>query len=225
MVVLKQSAHIKTWNVEIMRKLFKLFLCLLIILISFSALSQERRKVKLYYKESTKDAMMRYRLGCIMKSPKMCRDCRKEKKIECALKHVDQNNSEYIKCLTKYKKKSCAVRFVDQNSSKVKRCVSEIKKICEAEQTIQNNIDFKTKGMPPVEKTKFVTKEQFNRFKNRISMWQIKKYIREGIQLKGFKFFLDVLTFLIYYKHKYDLELNQIYLWNVRNYKLERFNI
>ncbi len=36
------------------------------------------------------------------------------------------------------------------------------------------------------------------------------------------KFFWDVLIFLLYYKHKYDLEYNQIYRWNVRNYKLEK---
>jgi len=99
---------------------------------------------------------------------------------------------------------------------------TEIKKVCEAEQTLHDNIDFKTKGMPPVEKTKYVTESQFNNFKNQISMWQLKKYIGDGLQLKGLKFFWDVLIFLLYYKHKYDLEYNQIYRWNVRNYKLEK---
>jgi len=99
---------------------------------------------------------------------------------------------------------------------------TEIKKICEAEQIMQNNIDFKTRGMPPVEKTKYITKKQMNKFRDKISMWQAKKYINEGVQLKDLKFFWDVLTFLLYYKHIYDLEFNQIYRWNIRNYKLEK---
>jgi len=97
---------------------------------------------------------------------------------------------------------------------------TEIKKVCEAEQILQDNIDFKTKGMPPVEKTKYVTEGQFNKFKNRISMWQMRKYVEEGVQLKGLKFFRDSLIFLLYYKPKYDLEYNQIYRWNVQRYKL-----
>jgi len=97
---------------------------------------------------------------------------------------------------------------------------TEIKKVCEAEQILQDNIDFKTKGMPPVEKTKYVTEGQFNKFKNRISMWQMRKYVEEGVQLKGLKFFWDSLIFLLYYKPKYDLEYNQIYRWNVQRYKL-----
>lgn len=98
---------------------------------------------------------------------------------------------------------------------------TEIKKICEEEKTINYNLDFKSKGMPPVEKTKYVTNAQINDFKNKINKWQAKKYIKEGFQLKGIKFLWDILIFLIYNRYKYDLESNQIFRWNVRNYKLE----
>lgn len=98
---------------------------------------------------------------------------------------------------------------------------TEIKKICEEEQTLENNFNFKLEGMPPVEKTKYVTNTQMNDFKTKINKWQAHNYKREGFQLKGFKFLLDLLTFVIYTKYKYDLESNQIYRWNIRNYKLE----
>jgi len=99
---------------------------------------------------------------------------------------------------------------------------TEIKKMCEAEEVIQNNINHNVKGMPPVEKTKYVTRSQFNEFKNKISKWQTKNYFYEGFQLKGLIFFWDILIFILYHKHKYGLEMNQIYRWNVRNYKLNK---
>jgi radical SAM superfamily enzyme YgiQ (UPF0313 family) len=101
---------------------------------------------------------------------------------------------------------------------------TEIKKICENEKTINYDLNFKAKGMPPVEKTKYVTNTQMNDFKNKINKWQTTNYFREGFQLKGFKFLSDIALFLIYTKFKYDLEFNQIFRWNVRNYKLEKLS-
>lgn len=98
---------------------------------------------------------------------------------------------------------------------------TEIKKMCEEKKLIQKKIDFSKEGMPPVEKTKYVTEKQFNEFKEKISKWQAKNYYNEGLQIKGLVFLFDILLFLTYYKHKYGLEMNQLYRWNVRNYKLQ----
>lgn len=76
--------------------------------------------------------------------------------------------------------------------------------------------------MPPVEKTKYVTNNQINDFKNKINKWQASNYIKEGFKLKGLKFLSDIAIFLIYTKFKYDLEFNQIFRWNIRNYKLDK---
>jgi len=99
---------------------------------------------------------------------------------------------------------------------------TEIKKMCEAEQIIVNKISHNIEGMLPVGKTKYVTRRQFNKFKNKISKWQAKNYLSEGFHLRGLLFIWDILLFLLYYKYKYGLEMNQIYRWNVRNYKLEK---
>ena len=99
---------------------------------------------------------------------------------------------------------------------------TEIKKICEDEHTIDDKINHNIEGMPPVKRTKYVTIRQFNKFKSKISKWQTKNYLSEGFHLKGLLFICDILIFLLYLKHKYGLEMNQIYRWNVRNYKLEK---
>jgi magnesium-protoporphyrin IX monomethyl ester (oxidative) cyclase len=98
---------------------------------------------------------------------------------------------------------------------------TEIKKLCEKEKIIYKEINFTKKGMPPVEKTKYVTKKQFTEFKKKISKWQAKNYFNEGFQIKGLIFLFDIFLFLVFYKHKYALEMNQLYRWNVRNYKLK----
>jgi radical SAM superfamily enzyme YgiQ (UPF0313 family) len=99
---------------------------------------------------------------------------------------------------------------------------TEIKTICEKEQTIQQNIPFGEKGMPPVERTKFVTKKQLNKFAKKISKWQIQRYINQGLKMRGFLYIWDIFLFLLYYKHKYGLEFNQIYRWHVEKYTLDR---
>ena len=75
--------------------------------------------------------------------------------------------------------------------------------------------------MPPVDKTLYTSNEQLKKFQKLISLWQMQRYLREGFKMKKKMFLFDILVFLIYYKHKYDLELNQIYRWNVQRYKLK----
>jgi radical SAM superfamily enzyme YgiQ (UPF0313 family) len=99
---------------------------------------------------------------------------------------------------------------------------TEIKKICEKEQTIEQNAPLGDKGMPPVDKTKFVSRKQLRKFTKKISMWQMQRYINQGLKFRGLLFIWDISLFLLYYKHKHDLEFNQIYRWNVENYTLNK---
>jgi len=97
---------------------------------------------------------------------------------------------------------------------------TEIKEICEKEKIVENDLDIRTKGFHAIQKTKFVSNEGLNSMRRRISWWQMQRYIYDGFRLKGACFIKDILTFLLYYKWKYDLEFNQIYRWNIQRYKL-----
>jgi len=97
---------------------------------------------------------------------------------------------------------------------------TKIKDVCEKEQTIEKNTRLGDGGMPPIDKTKFVTKKQIKRLFRNINWWQGQRYFNKGFKLKGYKFLFDLILFLIYYKHKYNLEMNQIYRWNVQRYQL-----
>ncbi|MCK5030409.1 MAG: radical SAM protein [Thermoplasmatales archaeon] len=96
---------------------------------------------------------------------------------------------------------------------------TEIKKICENEHTI-DGIDFDNIGMPPVDKTSFISSKQLKKFSKKINQWQGQRYINKGFELNGLGFIWDIFLFLFYYKRKYDLEYNQIFRWNVQRYKL-----
>jgi radical SAM superfamily enzyme YgiQ (UPF0313 family) len=96
-----------------------------------------------------------------------------------------------------------------------------IKEICEKEHSI-NNIEFKEKGMPPVNKTKFISQKQLNEFARKIRIWQMQMRFHEGFSMKNIFFLFDVLIFFLYYKPKYDLEHNQMYRWNIQRYKLAK---
>jgi len=98
---------------------------------------------------------------------------------------------------------------------------TEIREICEKEQVIEENTHFDDKGFQSVDRTKFASRNQIRRFTQKIKRWQTQRYINEGLNMNGFLFIWDVLVFLLYYKPKYDLELNQIFRWNVQRYKLD----
>ena len=96
-----------------------------------------------------------------------------------------------------------------------------IKKICENEQVISEDLKFGEKGMPAVDRTKYTDQDDIQRFAHKITWWQMKRYLIEGFRVKKLKFFWDVVAFLLYYKHKYDLEWNQVYRWNIQRYRLQ----
>lgn len=95
-----------------------------------------------------------------------------------------------------------------------------IRDICKKEQMIEENVLQDNIGMPPIDRTRFVTKKQIQRLFRKINWWQGQKYFDTGFKLKDVRFLLDIMLFLIYYKHKYELEMNQIYRWNIQKYKL-----
>ncbi len=102
---------------------------------------------------------------------------------------------------------------------------TEIKNVCEKEHIIEKNIPVSDKGVPPVDRTKFVSKKEMRDFFRKISWWYGQRYFREGFKMKGFSFLWDILIFLLYYKYKYYLEFNQIYRWNIQRYKFEKLSI
>jgi radical SAM superfamily enzyme YgiQ (UPF0313 family) len=98
---------------------------------------------------------------------------------------------------------------------------TEIKEVCEQEQVIEPDMKFSKNGMPGVKKTKFISEREMQRFARMISSWQMWRYLTEGFSSKGVLFLWDVFVFFIYVRFKYDLEFNQLYRWNVQEYRLE----
>ena len=96
---------------------------------------------------------------------------------------------------------------------------TEIKSVCVEENMMEKDFNFSDKGMPPVDRTKFTSKKQLKDISRKISTWQGQRYLNDGFKMKGFIFLWDILAFLLYYKHKYDLEFNQIFRWNVQRYR------
>jgi radical SAM superfamily enzyme YgiQ (UPF0313 family) len=96
---------------------------------------------------------------------------------------------------------------------------TEIKEICEKEHSV-NVIEFKERGMPPVNRTKFISEKQLDEFARKIRIWQMQMRLHEGFSLKNIFFLFDVLIFILYYKPRYNLEQNQMYRWNIQRYKL-----
>lgn len=96
---------------------------------------------------------------------------------------------------------------------------TEIKDFCEKEHVIEKNLHFKEKGMPPVDRTKFTTKRQMKNFTRNILWWQGQRYFNQGFKMRGISFLWDTLAFLLYSKHKYNLDFGQILQWNIQRYK------
>ena len=103
---------------------------------------------------------------------------------------------------------------------------TKIKELCDKEGLIKNNNEKYVKKplMGYIEETKFTSNDQIQNYLLKIKRWQSHRYFLEGFGLKNIHFLFDVIIFLIYYKHKYDFELNQIYRWNVQRYKLNNLN-
>ena len=103
---------------------------------------------------------------------------------------------------------------------------TEIKKICEEEGLIERE-DFKdsySMYTSPVSRTKYASREEIKSLIKKIKIYQIKKYIIKGVVMKGPIFLLDLMIFLLYYKPKYDLEIDNAFRFTINKYFLERLN-
>jgi len=103
---------------------------------------------------------------------------------------------------------------------------TDIKKKCEDERLIMEQ-DLKHSQImysSPVITSKYASAKQIKNFYGKARNYQIKKYIWEGIKLKKLIFLWDLLIFIIYYKPKYDLEIQNAFKLTVKKYKMELIN-
>lgn len=100
---------------------------------------------------------------------------------------------------------------------------TEIKEICEKEGLIEKGFkDSHTMFTTPVTRTKYATRKEIQKIARGIRIYQIRKYALEGLKLGGIRFLMDSLKFLLYYKRKYDLEMDHAFRFTINKYKLER---
>jgi hypothetical protein len=101
---------------------------------------------------------------------------------------------------------------------------TEIRTICEQEDVIiskKGNPALDATGNIPVFRTKYASDIELQRFVRKVQRWQMKKYITKGLLLHGPLFLFDCLSFIMYYKTKYDFDPNQMFRWNVERYQLQ----
>ena len=100
---------------------------------------------------------------------------------------------------------------------------TEIKEICEAEDLIEKK-GFKnsyTMFTSPVSRTKYATRKDIKKVVDKVRNYQIKKVLIEGVKMRNFIFLVDLLKFFVYYKRKYDLEIDNAFRFTVNKYFLE----
>ncbi len=100
---------------------------------------------------------------------------------------------------------------------------TEIKEICEKEKLIEKK-GFKDSYImftSPVSRTKYATMKDIKKIVNKVRNYQIKKAFFEGLKMRNFKFLFDLFFFFIYYKRKYDLEIDNAFRFTVNRYYLE----
>jgi anaerobic magnesium-protoporphyrin IX monomethyl ester cyclase len=103
---------------------------------------------------------------------------------------------------------------------------TEIKEICEKEDLVEKK-SFKnsyTMFTSPVSRTKYATMKDIKSVVNKVRNYQIKKALFEGMKMRNFKFFIDLIVFLVYYKRKYDLEIDNAFRFTVNKYYLEEID-
>jgi radical SAM superfamily enzyme YgiQ (UPF0313 family) len=103
---------------------------------------------------------------------------------------------------------------------------TKIKELCEKEGLIEesgfkNSYQMATK---PVARTKYATRKQIKKFVNKIRNDLIKNMFIDGLRMKKLIFLWDLFIFLIYYKSKYDLEIDHAFRFTINKYYLENLN-
>jgi len=100
---------------------------------------------------------------------------------------------------------------------------TEIKEMCEKEGLIEENKfkDSHTMFTDPVTRTKYASRKEIKRISNEIKIYQIKKFVLQGLRMRGAKFLGDLFMFFGYYKKKYDLEIDNAFRFTINRYNLE----
>ncbi len=100
---------------------------------------------------------------------------------------------------------------------------TEIKEVCEKENLIEKKgfKDSYTMFTSPVSRTKYATRKDIKKIVNKVRNYQIKKVLLEGLKMRNIIFLKDLLVFLVYYKRKYDLEIDNAFRFTVNKYYLE----
>mgnify|MGYP001562023615 FL=1 len=101
---------------------------------------------------------------------------------------------------------------------------TEIKDICEKENLIEGK-GFKDSHImftSPVSRTKYVKMKDIKKVVNKVRIYQVKKVLLEGLRMKNIRFLFDLIIFFIYYKRKYDLEVDNVFRFTVNKYALEK---
>jgi radical SAM superfamily enzyme YgiQ (UPF0313 family) len=99
---------------------------------------------------------------------------------------------------------------------------TDILKLCKEEQVLDVKSESTAVEIGPIKKTKYASSAQIYRFLQQVEHWQMKQYIQDALKLRGPLFIVDCLRFLLFYKTKYDFEMDQLFRWNVQRYKLNQ---
>lgn len=97
---------------------------------------------------------------------------------------------------------------------------TDILRICKNEHVLEEKHSKSPFEIVPIQKTKFASPRQLQHFLTQVKRWQMKRYIKEGMQLRGFLFFIECIRFICLYKRRYHFERDQLFRWNVEHYKL-----
>lgn len=103
---------------------------------------------------------------------------------------------------------------------------TDIRKMCEDEGLLEKEHLEHSQLMysSPVIRSKYATAKEIKTFYSKVRNYQIKKYILEGLRMKGLIFLWDLLAFLVYYKPKYELEIQNAFKLTVKKYSMEKIS-
>ncbi len=101
---------------------------------------------------------------------------------------------------------------------------TEIRKICKGEGLLEaeNLKHSQLMYSSPVVSSKYASAKEIKTFYKKVRNYQIKKYIWEGLKMKGPLFLWDLLVFLFYFKPKYELEIQNAFKFTVKKYMMEK---
>jgi len=101
---------------------------------------------------------------------------------------------------------------------------TEIRKICEDEGLIEEPGFRRPHDMHtrPIIRTKYASRRDVARILKKARRYAMTTYALEGIRRKGLRFAWDLLAFLVYFKPKYLLEIDNAWKFTLNKYNLER---